>query len=84
MRAGEAATWDNLHERFEIKGINHQAAHRLDGAGADMAAKCFSRLCRAEVGIHQHVAGPHLLRDAQEIPWREQAKRSPVLKPAHR
>jgi hypothetical protein len=29
--------WDYRHERFEIKGINHQKAHGLDGAGTNLA-----------------------------------------------
>ena len=37
MHADEAASWDNLHERFEIKRINHQEAYSLDGACTNMA-----------------------------------------------
>lgn len=33
----EAASWDNLHERFTIKMINHQEAYGLDGACTDLA-----------------------------------------------
>jgi hypothetical protein len=33
----EAASWDNLHEHFEIKRINHQEAYGLDGTCTDMA-----------------------------------------------
>jgi hypothetical protein len=35
--ADEAACWDHLDERFEIKRINHQEAYRLNGACTDMA-----------------------------------------------
>ena len=27
VHADEAAAWDNLHERFEVKRINHQKAY---------------------------------------------------------
>ena len=66
VHAGEAASWDNAHERFEIKRSNRQEAYRLDGAGTDLAEKCFARLRRAEIGIQPHHAGSHLLRYAQE------------------
>ena len=67
----EAASWDNLHERFEVKRINHQEAYSLDGASTNWAEEYFSRLRRAEIGIHHHIAGAYLLRYAQESSWRE-------------
>jgi hypothetical protein len=69
--ADEAASWDNLHERFEIKRINHQEAYSLDGACTNMAEEYFSRPQRAKLGIHQNIAGSYLLRYAQESSWRE-------------
>src|SRR6202049_900217 len=75
VHADEAASWDNLHERFEIKRINHQEAYSLDGACTDMAEEYFSRLRRAEVGIHHHIAGAYLLRYAQESSWRGEHRR---------
>src|SRR5277367_6181122 len=75
VHAGEAASWDNLHERFEIKRINHQEAYSLDGACTNMAEEYFSRLRRAEIGIHHHIAGANLLRYAQESSWREDDRR---------
>jgi len=32
VSSDEAASWDSLHERFEMKRINHQEAYSLDGA----------------------------------------------------
>ncbi len=64
VHADEAASWDGLHERFEMKRINHQEAEEY-----------FSRLRRAEIGIHHHIAGAHLLRYAQESSWREDNRR---------
>jgi len=71
----EAASWDNLHERFEVKRINHQEAYSLDGACVNMAKEYFSRLRRAEIGIHHHIARSYLLRYAQESSWREDNRR---------
>jgi len=67
-----------LHERFEVKRINHQEAYSLDGACTNMAEEYFSRfsrLRRAEIGIHHHIAGAYLLRYAQESSWREDNRR---------
>ena len=75
VHADEAASWDNLHERFEVKRINHQEAYSLDGACTNMAEEYFSRLRRAEIGIHHHIAGSYLLRYAQESSWREDNRR---------
>jgi transposase-like protein len=75
VNADEAAAWDNLHERFEMKRINHQEAYSLDGACTNQAEEYFSRLRRAEVGIHHHIAGAYLLRYAQESSWREDNRR---------
>jgi hypothetical protein len=78
VRAGEAASrvtyQDNLHERFEVKRINHQEAYSLDGACTNMAEEYFSRLRRAEIGIHHHIAGSYL-RYAQESSWRQDDRR---------
>src|SRR5258705_4232239 len=75
VHADEAASWDGLHERFEMKRINHQEAYSLDGACTNYAEEYFSRLRRAEVGIHHHIAGAYLLRYAQESSWREDNRR---------
>jgi hypothetical protein len=75
VQADEAGSWDNLHERFEVKRINHQEAYSLDGACTNWAEEYFSRLRRAEVGIHHHIAGAYLLRYAQESSWREDNRR---------
>src|SRR5256714_4623268 len=75
VHADEASAWDHLHERFEVKRINHQEAYSLDGACTNWAEEYFSRLRRAEVGIHHHIAGAYLLRYAQESSWREDNRR---------
>jgi hypothetical protein len=62
VHAEEAGSWDNLHERFEIKRIKHQAAYSLNAACTNWAEEYVSRLRRAEVGIHHQIAGACLLR----------------------
>jgi ISXO2-like transposase domain len=64
-----------LHERFEMKRINHQEAYSFDGACTNQAEEYFSRLRRAEIGIYHHIAGAYLLRYAQESSWREDNRR---------
>ncbi len=71
LNADEASAWNGLHERFEVKRINHQETCPLDGVCTNWAEEYFSRLRRAEIGIHHHVAGAYLLRYAQESSWRE-------------
>jgi ISXO2-like transposase domain len=75
VNADEAGSWDALHARFEMKRINHQEAYSADGACTNMAEEYFSRLRRAEIGHHHHIAGTYLLRYAQEASWREDNRR---------
>ena len=75
VNADEAASWDDLHARFEMKRINHEEAYSLDGACTNWAEEFFSRLRRAEIGHHHHIAGAYLLRYAQEASWREDNRR---------
>jgi transposase-like protein len=75
VNADEAASWDGLHARFEMKRINHSEAYSLDGACTNWAEEYFSRLRRAEMGHHHHISGPYLLRYAQEAAWREDSRR---------
>ena len=50
VNADEAASWDGLHARFEMKRINHQEAYSIDGACTNWAEEYFSRLRRGEIG----------------------------------
>ena len=68
-------TWNELHARFEMKRINHEEAYSLDGACTNWAEEFFSRMRRAEIGHHHHIAGAYLLRYAQEASWREDNRR---------
>jgi transposase-like protein len=75
VNADESSSWDALHSRFEMKRINHQEAYSLDGACTNWAEEFFSRMRRAEIGHHHHIAGQYLLRYAQEATWREDNRR---------
>ena len=75
LNADEAGAWDHLHKNFEVARINHEEAYSLDDACTNWAESYFSRLRRAEIGHHHHVAGTYLLRYAQESSWREDNRR---------
>ena len=75
VHADESGAWDGLHDRYEMKRINHQEAYSFDGACTNQAEEYFSRLRRAEIGIHHHTAGAYLLRYAQKSSWREGNRR---------
>ena len=76
VNADESANWNELHSRFEMRRINHEEAYSLDGACTNWAEEFFSRMRRAEIGHHHHIAGAYLLRYAQEASWREDNRRS--------
>ncbi|CAH2605727.1 transposase (plasmid) [Rhodovastum atsumiense] len=75
LHADESAAWNKLHARFPMRRINHQEGYSIDGACTNGAESYFSRLRRSELGHHHHIAGPYLLRYAQEAAWREDARR---------
>jgi transposase-like protein len=75
VHADEASHWDVLSAHFDIKRINHSVAYSLDGACTNIAESFFSRLRRAETGIHHHIAGPYLAAYATEMAWREDSRR---------
>jgi ISXO2-like transposase domain len=41
------------------------------------AESFFSRMRRGEIGHHHHIAGPYLIRFAQEAAWREDHRKEP-------
>lgn len=73
--ADEAAHWDQLHARFITKRINHTLAYADGDICTNQAESFFSRIRRAEIGIHHHVAGPYLASYANEMAWREDNRR---------
>jgi transposase-like protein len=75
VHADESPAWNPLHARFAMQRINHQSGYAIDGACTNAAESYFSRLRRAELGHHHHIAGPYLVRYAREAPWREDLRR---------
>jgi transposase-like protein len=75
INADDAAGWNELHAKYEMRRINHEEAYSLDGACTNWAEEFFSRMRRAEIGHHHHIAGNYLLRYAQEASWREDNRR---------
>ncbi len=72
LYADEAGAWNELHARYTLHRINHQDAYSLPGeVYTNNAESFFSRMRRAEIGHHHHLAGPYLIRFAQEAAWRE-------------
>lgn len=75
VHADEAAHWDKLHELYLTKRINHEQAYSDEGACTNDAESFFSRIRRAEVGIHHRIAGKYLRFYAHEMAWREDNRR---------
>lgn len=69
--ADEATSWNDLHARYAMDRIDHGDAYSLSGVYTNGAEAFFSRMRRGEIGHHHHVAGPYLVRYAQESAWRE-------------
>ncbi len=77
LMADEAAGWNELHSRFDVSRIDHSRMYST-GAGVytNGAEEFFSRMRRAEIGHHHHIAGAYLVRYAQESAWREDHRRT--------
>jgi transposase-like protein len=75
LYADEASSWDVLHGHYEAKRINHSQAYSHDGANTNQAESFFSRLRRAEIGIHHHIRNRYLHSYAAEMAWRENNRR---------
>jgi transposase-like protein len=68
--ADEAGSWNDLHSSYLTKRINHQEAYSDGEACTNQAESFFSRMRRAEIGTHHHIAGPYLASYADEFAWR--------------
>jgi transposase-like protein len=77
VHADESGAWNALHGRFTMHRINHQEAYSLNDACTNDAESFFARMRRAEIGHHHHIAGPYLIRFAQEMAWREDHRKDP-------
>jgi transposase-like protein len=72
--ADDAKGWNPLDAKFPTKRINHSECYSDGVANTNMAESFFSRLRRAEIGTHHHVAG-YLSAYAGEMAWRENNRR---------
>jgi ribosomal protein L37AE/L43A len=75
IHADESRQWDSLHAHFDMKRINHSESYSRDGACTNQAESFFSRLRRAEFGIHHKVSGRYLAAYSSEMAWREDRRR---------
>jgi transposase-like protein len=73
--ADEASHWDDVERKFLTRRINHSVEYSTPEACTNQAESFFSRLRRAEVGIHHSIAGPYLAAYATEMAWREDNRR---------
>jgi len=76
VHADESPAWNPLHARFAMQRVNYQDGYSIEGACTNGAEAYFSRLRRGELGHHHHIAGPYLVRYAQESAWREDLRRT--------
>jgi hypothetical protein len=78
INADEAGGWDALHASYETRRVNHSVEYVTeDGTNTNQAESWFSRLRRAQYGIHHRISGRHLQQYANEMAWREDARREP-------
>ncbi len=75
VHADEASHWDALEAKFLTRRINHSVEYSSAEACTNAAESFFSRLRRAEIGIHHSIAGPYLAAYATEMAWREDNRR---------
>jgi hypothetical protein len=75
IQADEASSWNDLHARYTMHRINHQEAYSDGEACTNQVESFFSRIRRGEAGHFHHIAGPYLVRYAQEAAFREDHRR---------
>jgi transposase-like protein len=76
VHADERAAWNVLHASFPMMRVNHSVEYSADdGACTNQAESYFSRLRRAEMGIHHHIGSRHLGAYSNEMAWRENNRR---------
>lgn len=78
VHADESRAWDILHASYPMMRVNHSREFKSeDGACTNEAESWFSRLRRAEMGIHHRISGQYLYQYANEMAWREDHRREP-------
>jgi transposase-like protein len=77
LYADDASHWDQLHAKYLTKRINHSQNYSdCNGTSTNQAESFFSRIRRAEIGVHHKLAGPFLGAYADEMSWREDNRRT--------
>ena len=72
IHADESNAWERLHASYDMRRVNHSAEYvSEDGASVNQAESFFSRLRRAEYGVHHRISGQYLYQYANEMAWRE-------------
>jgi transposase-like protein len=78
VHADESGAWDALHASYPMLRVNHSREFQGDdGACTNQAESWFSRLRRAEMGVHHRISGKYLYQYANEMAWREDNRRIP-------
>jgi transposase-like protein len=78
IHADEGGGWDVLHASYDTRRVNHSVEFvAADGANVNQAESFFSRLRRAEYGVHHRISGRYLYQYANEMAWREDHRREP-------
>jgi hypothetical protein len=78
VHGDESGAWDALHASYDMRRVNHSQEYVADdGANVNQAESWFSRLRRAEYGIHHRISGTYLYQYANEMAWREDHRREP-------
>jgi hypothetical protein len=76
IMADEGSGWDRLHASYETHRVNHSVEYvAADGANVNQAESFFSRLRRAEYGVHHRISGCYLSFYSNEMAWREDNRR---------
>lgn len=74
----EAPSWNELqHSGLDRLTVNHKECYNNGEACTNNAEGFFSRMRRAEHGIHIHISGQHLENYAVDVAWKEDARRIP-------
>lgn len=73
--ADENPAYDALHGLYNMQRINHSMAYSDGDNCTNGAEGWFSRMRRAEIGQHHHLAGKYLHSYANEMSYREDNRR---------
>jgi len=73
----ELSDYKGLRGLLLKKTIDHSVGYSIpeEGISTNQVESCHARTRRSEIGIHHHIAGPHLLQYAGEMSWREDRRR---------